>query len=433
MTPALKLPEYHVGQTLLRLARLKSIDDGELEASYKEITFAVAEAMGVDRCSIWLFNEDETAIVSTKLYDKKDGSFSCGHILYAFDFPIYFGFLNQGRTLPIANVLKHETSTEFEHLYFAPYNIKSLLDAPIRVGGKMVGILCCEMTSATRDWSMNDETFVANITDILARAIQAKERLIAIHALEKLVAVRNQELEEQKTKCILASKMATLGEMAGSIAHEINNPLAIILGYLAMLKSMEEDSSVAPDRKAKVIDDIKMTTLRIDKIVKGLRFFARDGSHDDFISSPLHQILEDTLTLCRQKFNHNGLKIITNFPEKSLTLRCQPVGISQAILNLLGNAYDAIEKSPEKWIKIDCFESNNVIKIQITDSGNGIDSNIREKIMNPFFTTKGMGKGTGLGLSIVRGIVEQHNGAFYLDTSSANTSFVMQFPSEISL
>lgn len=415
-------------RTLLKLARMTAIDEGELDICYKEICISVLKTLNADRCSIWFYNEDESAIECTNLWDKT--THSSGHVLKAHVFPKYFNYLHEERTLPAHDVYQEPATSEFIEPYLKPLNIKSMLDAPIRVGGKMVGVICCETVLNHKKWTTSDEIFIGNITDILARAIQAKERLEAMEALQILVAERTEQLEEQKIKNFVASKMATLGEMASGIAHEINNPLAIILGFLSMLKKMEEDPDVTSEEKNKILNDIRETTLRIDKIVRGLKFFARDGSMDEFVPTSLNQVVEDTLTLCKQKFYQKGCKVHINIPKENLIIKCQPISISQALLNLLGNAFDAIENNPVKWIKIDGVEKNGYVLIQITDSGSGINSNLHDKIMVPFFTTKPVGKGTGLGLPIVKGIMEQHKGTLSLDKSSANTSFIMSFPKE---
>lgn len=109
-------------------------------------------------------------------------------------------------------------------------------------------------------------------------------------------------------------------------------------------------------------------------------------------------------------------------------LNCRGVQISQVLLNLLNNAFDAIELLPEKWIKLDAMKMEDTIVIHVTDSGHGIPEEEREKIFQPFYTTKPIGKGTGLGLSLSRKIVQDHKGTLTLDTNSAHTRFVIKIP-----
>jgi signal transduction histidine kinase len=97
-------------------------------------------------------------------------------------------------------------------------------------------------------------------------------------------------------------------------------------------------------------------------------------------------------------------------------------------MNLLNNAYDAVQSGTHSWIEIAATTENNILKISITDSGSGISQSIQDKIMMPFFTTKEVGKGTGLGLSISQGIIEEHGGKLYFDPSSKNTRFTIELP-----
>jgi signal transduction histidine kinase len=98
------------------------------------------------------------------------------------------------------------------------------------------------------------------------------------------------------------------------------------------------------------------------------------------------------------------------------------------LLNLIGNSFDAVQELPEKWIKVNICDLGKEVEISVTDSGLGIPEAIREKITQPFFTTKEIGKGTGLGLSISRGIVESHNGRLFVDATCANTRIVVVLP-----
>lgn len=256
-------------------------------------------------------------------------------------------------------------------------------------------------------------------------------------SLENRVAERTKELtESQKTiteqqqSLAVSAKMSALGEMAGGVAHEINTPLAVIrLRTDQLLESLQEDPI---DREffTKALSAIDQTVSRIGKIVNGLRSFARDGKNDQMSSYSVSQIIDDTLSLCRERFTHRGVQIDC-LQLADIRINCRPSEISQVLLNLLNNAYDAIQNENEKWVRIELSESVQEVHISVCDSGKGIPLEIQEKIMQPFFTTKEIGKGTGLGLSISRGIIQNHGGQIKIDNSVQNTKFVLTFPKTV--
>ena len=248
---------------------------------------------------------------------------------------------------------------------------------------------------------------------------------------------KNKELKIQQQKALLdqSSKMAALGEMSGGIAHEINNPLAVIsLSTQKLKKDLLHASFEKYEHQSKIensISKIDAMISRISKIIKALRAFARDGSSDPFERTLLGQIIDDTLVFCETKFTNSDIQIIKQF-DPHIELQCRPTEISQVLLNVLNNAYDAIIKSTKtpnsRILKIQTVSDNNKIKIIIQDSGDGVKNEIRDKIMQPFFTTKDIGQGTGLGLSISRSIMKSHNGDLYFDfTDNQMTSVILEF------
>ncbi len=247
---------------------------------------------------------------------------------------------------------------------------------------------------------------------------------------EKLVRMRTKELEESKIQLIHSSKMASLGEMAGGMAHEINNPLTIIQGKVKILSLMVNDEKPDKAMIEKEIDKIMFTTERISKIVRGLRTFSRVSDNDPFEVMPLSVVFKETLDLCAEKFKFNGVELQIA-PIPPVDIDCKPSQISQVLLNLFNNANDAVEELSEKWIQVGFSQANGMIKIYITDSGLGISPEISQRIMEPFFTTKEVGKGTGLGLSITKGIIEAHKGKFTYNADSHHTQFIIELPIQV--
>lgn len=258
----------------------------------------------------------------------------------------------------------------------------------------------------------------------------AKDLKLHIENLEHLVESRTKELEVSRAKGIEASKFAALGEMSAGLCHEINSPLATIMILAEQLKETigDIDAGISLDDVKQMAGTIHQTGERISKIIKGLRIFSHSEESEPFKNTALGDIIEDTLVFCRSRFKASEVELSVQLDPEHIEINCQPIKISQVLLNLLNNSIDAVEDQNEKWVKVEARSDDQWIELSVTDSGPGIPQEIIEKIMHPFFTTKPVGKGTGLGLSITRGIAEGHGGSFLLDTDSKNTKFVLRLP-----
>lgn len=227
---------------------------------------------------------------------------------------------------------------------------------------------------------------------------------------------------------IQSEKMATLGQMAAGIAHEINTPLAI---NQVLYKKAEKELSKDPvdiDQLKSILTKIESTSDRITKIVRGLKNISRNGAHDPMMRENLYNMITETIALCRQKHINSGVNLHISPFNQDIELDCRKVEISQVVLNFISNAIDAVESYDEKWVKLDVEPNSTTVKIIVTDSGPGIKPEIAEKIFQPFFTTKAVGKGTGLGLSISIATIRSHNGSISLDSNCSNTRFVIELP-----
>jgi PAS domain S-box-containing protein len=224
-----------------------------------------------------------------------------------------------------------------------------------------------------------------------------------------------------------SSRMMALGEMASGIAHEINNPLAILKGKVGLLVKKLVKENIKTEVYEKDVETLDRTVNRINKIVRGLSMYSRKhNAEDSFDKADVKVIIEDTLSLCIEKFRISGVELITDNLQ-SITIDCRPAQISQVITNLLNNSFDAIQGYEKKWIKLELVKEEDFVHIYVKDCGPGIRKDIADKIMQPFFTTKEVGKGTGLGLSISSGIAEMHGGILkYIE--GGNTCFCLSLP-----
>lgn len=234
-------------------------------------------------------------------------------------------------------------------------------------------------------------------------------------------------LDRQRSNLILSERFKSLGEMAGGIAHEINNPLAVAQVRIQLVKEILSRS--APDlnvvRSGVEIVDTMLD--RVAKIIRSMRALARDSSDDEPIEKDLWDVIGDTLQFLSPKMKQSSVTFAVETPLHR-KIRCRPSEISQALLNLLSNAYDAVEGKAGAWVRLDAVEDENSVTIRVTDSGSGIPMELFYKIWDPFFTTKAVDLGNGLGLPISKTLVERHGGSLTLDLTSENTRFLLRLP-----
>lgn len=269
------------------------------------------------------------------------------------------------------------------------------------------------------------------ISTPVSRAVELKGRILSFRVYpfcevgKRCIIVlrditKEKDLEEKLKR---AEKLASLGIMAGGIAHEINNPLSPIIGYSEVLYELEKDET-----KREYIRQITSAASRIENIVKDLLFFAREQSLK-VTQNNLDEFIEDIIKTLGDTRPAMDVRIIKNLQYTG------PVNIDRglfeiALLNLLKNAVQAIEESKMgDSIRISSFKENGLVRIEVSDNGPGIPKDLLTRVFDPFITTKEVGKGTGLGLSITHQIITAHKGDIKVHSKEGEgTTFTIRIP-----
>ncbi len=235
--------------------------------------------------------------------------------------------------------------------------------------------------------------------------------------LETKVQQKTKELSEIQHELIHVERIASLGKLSSSVAHEINNPLAGVLTYTKLVHKKVKDFQLTDDQKEPVIKYLKIIeaeTKRCGDIVKGLLEFSRKDQKD-FKDTHLHKILDEVYNLMAHQMKISNISFNCKFSAKNDWLNCNQNQIKQACVAMLLNASEAVTENGE----ISILTSNpdeNTVKIEVCDNGVGIAAEDVPHIFEPFFSAKEKGNGIGLGLAIVHGIVQNHQGTIEVDS-----------------
>lgn len=250
--------------------------------------------------------------------------------------------------------------------------------------------------------------------------------LIADDITEK--KVQEETLRDREAELVSRARVLAVGDLASGVAHEINNPLTVIVGKASAIKRQIEKG--APDFKSilALAEKIEEVSIRISQIVMSLKSLSRNEKSVTLQQASFARVAHDLRDVCSEKFKLASVRLeIPDFPT-DLTAEMNTTMITQMLLNLLNNAFDAVAVERDKWVKVEFTDDKDSVYLFVTDSGPGIPIVHRSRIFDPFFTTKEPGKGTGLGLSLAATIAAHHNGILRLDTLHPFTRFVLQIP-----
>jgi signal transduction histidine kinase len=220
-----------------------------------------------------------------------------------------------------------------------------------------------------------------------------------------------------------ADKLSSIGLLAAGVAHEVNTPLAVISTYAQMLtKQVSGD-----EQKSRLLEKIAKQTFRASEIVNSLLNFSRT-SPTEFIELDLNRVVRETANLVDHQFQKTGVTTRLVLAESLPSIRGNSGKLQQVFLNLFINARDAMAGGGS--LDVRTWAEGSFVHVEVSDTGQGIPTELLSRIYDPFFTTKGPKKGTGLGLSITYGIVQEHNGIIEVDSTPGHgTRFRLEFPS----
>ena len=259
-------------------------------------------------------------------------------------------------------------------------------------------------------------------TDVAERFLRIEQDLTELKKKDALI-------DEQKSRLAYASKLSALYEMAGGIAHEINNPLAVIKGRSEhILQHLAAETTVDTSFIKYASERIDENVNRISRIVNSINLMARIDFNNPLAVCSVSRLLSKCLNLCEDRIDLESVQVSIENDVPDPHICCLEKEVLKSINNIINNALDALDAVDQKWIKIKVSAHSDYVEISITDSGKGIQDTIKDKIFLPFFTTKESKHAPGLGLSTSRSIIEKHGGKLFLAVNSKHTRFIVRLP-----
>jgi PAS domain S-box-containing protein len=264
------------------------------------------------------------------------------------------------------------------------------------------------------------------------------DRNLAEQSLKKAY----QELKHTQSQLVQSGKLASIGELAAGVAHELNQPLMVIRGNAQLVKRFITKGDYAIDDLLKQMEPIERNTKRMMNIINHLRSFSRQ-SKSEYYALNINQVIEESFLMVGEQLKLRNIEIKKTLDPALPKVMGDTNQLEQVFLNLITNARDAITETEDdegqnegnaaviEIITKTSKSNNNLIEILFKDSGKGIHDSVQNCVFDPFFTTKEVGKGTGLGLSISYGIIRDHNGQIKIaETGPRGTTFQVDLPIE---
>jgi PAS domain S-box-containing protein len=400
--------------TLLKLA---NIPEQDIDSLLRLITEQNTEILKVAQVGIWFYNIDRTEIVCHDIFIKAQNTHEKGISLKTNDYPQYFKSLENSRILAASNAMTDLRTCEFTETYLKPYGITSMMDVPIRLHGRIIGVLCHEHIGQSREWTNSEQDFAASVADMISLKLEAAERTKAEQALDRL----NKELESAVSE--LSRSNRQLHDFVHVAAHDLKTP---VRGIGTLADWIINDYGDKLDNQGREqVRLLKARVVRIDKLIDGMLQFSKiaRSKHKERqvnLNTMLSDVKSSLLTPGQIEIAVDSLPIIV----------CEHEHLEMVFQNLLTNAVYFLDKD-KGHVKVGCVEQGNFWKFYVSDNGPGIEEKYFEKIFRIFQTLpkNDEPQTAGIGLAIVKKIVELYGGRIWVESlPGSGSTFYFTFP-----
>jgi len=405
----------------ISMAVSSSLDLRELLHSSIDKMLEIPEIFEPDSVRIYLLDEDGEGIELAAHWGLSNEFVSKDDVKYR-----KVGGGNLGQSVLVGKPIVIDNLSHSQDPYadtMIEEGLHSTVYIPLVSKGKTLGVICASSHSAFK-FSAYHLEFLSSIGNQLGVAVDnARLYEKSKHAY--------QELKKAQEQVVRTEKLASLGKLSATIAHEINNPLAAVLTYIRLMMKLMDRDLFARERAEDIkryLETMEAETARCGEIVKNLLAFSRVSKitiqpHD------IEEIIDRTSILIAHDLEMKNIRLVKEIEPDLPDIKCDFKQIQQAFLNLLSNASESIPKGGTITVSANRPKSNGFIEVVISDTGCGISKKDIKNIFEPFFTTKEEGKGVGLGLSVVFGIITRHNGSIEVESEPGKgTSFKVKLP-----
>jgi two-component system NtrC family sensor kinase len=323
-----------------------------------------------------------------------------------------------------------------EQKYVDIRNNASLIFLAITLGGALVSMIISyffsrrisvpimKLVSASREVAQGNLDAQVEI----ASNDELGEMADAFNVMASSIKQRDEQLKEfARNKIMESERLALIGQLAANVAHELNNPLQGIVTYSHLLLERVSSENSATSSAQKIVTQAN----RCRDIIRGLLDFSRQRKPDATVCD-INSVVEECVSLLENQAPFHNIQIVKEFEHGLPMILVDPSQMQQVFINLIINAVEAMEEGGQLTLKTRFDPDEEVIEIDITDTGYGIPEENMEKLFDPFFTTKEVGHGTGLGLAISYGIVKEHQGTISVESEvDQGTTFQIRLPMQV--
>jgi len=258
----------------------------------------------------------------------------------------------------------------------------------------------------------------AGLKNMIVKIVDDREKMKKL--VEQLSEI-NRDLQAAQQGLIKSEKLASVGRLAAGVAHEIGNPLQILLGYIELL-----GRGADPEHRREILPRMEQELRRIHEILRRLVDFARP-IQSNIVECDVNELLKDCAALVKGRKGFHHVEFLYELDPQASSILTEPEKIRQAVVNLVINAADATAQGGKIMLRTRTHDNN--VEIEIEDNGCGISAENLEKVFDPFFTTKEPGRGTGLGLAVCLGLVESLGGSMNLASEEGRgTTALLKLP-----